>query len=437
LVAPLTRPPIENGGVLLQGGKIVALGSWPDLRQTAVAEMHDLGECALLPGLVNAHSHLDYTDMAGLLSRRANFHEWIKDILGLKAQWDLDNYRRSWTRGAQMLLLSGTTTVADIESAPELLPAVWETTPLRVVSFLEVTGVRSRQEPEAILRETVAKAIALPVGRCRVGLSPHAPYSTIPVLAQRCLSVAREKSWKMSVHVAESRDEFEMFAHARGPMYDWLKRNQRDMSDCGHGSPVQWLARFNALAEHLLAVHVNYLAEGDAALLAGHGVSVAHCPRSCAYFGHREFPYEKLVHAGVNLCLGTDSLASVAGGPEGNPSLDLLAEMRWLAGQKPDVSPEVIVRMATVNGARALGFGGVIGAIQEGAAADLIALPFAGGPEDVYDNIIQHRGPVLASMIAGQWVFGPAAGPAVNPGVPGAAADSNRTRNGMAHMPVD
>ena len=134
LVAPLTRPPIENGGVLLQGGKIVALGSWPDLRQTAVAEMHDLGECALLPGLVNAHSHLDYTDMAGLLSRRANFHEWIKDILGLKAQWDLDNYRRSWTRGAQMLLLSGTTTVADIESAPELLPAVWETTPLRVVS---------------------------------------------------------------------------------------------------------------------------------------------------------------------------------------------------------------------------------------------------------------------------------------------------------------
>src|SRR5439155_12184725 len=221
------------------------------------------------------------------------------------------DYAQSWLNGAKMLVRTGTTTVADIEAVPELLPEVWQTTPLRVFSFLEMTGITSRRQPRAILRETVARVAALGASRCRAALSPHAPYSTVPELLRLSAATARRRRWRLATHVAESAQEFDMFARGRGEMFDWLRRSQRDMSDCGLGSPVEHLARCGALSRNLLAVHVNYLGAQDAALLAKAKVSVVHCPRSHAYFGHDPFPRRRLAKAGVNLCLGTDSLATV------------------------------------------------------------------------------------------------------------------------------
>src|SRR5207247_5561629 len=109
---------------------------------------------------------------------------------------------------------------------------------------------------------------------------------------------AQQKGWRLVTHVVESDLELEMFMHARGEMFDWLRRNERDMSDCGLGSPVQHLERHGYLADNLLAVHVNYLAPGDAALLGQRGVSVAHWPRSHAFFRHRRFPREEVAGVG-------------------------------------------------------------------------------------------------------------------------------------------
>src|SRR5262249_10631713 len=147
--------------------------------------------------------------------------------------------------------------------------------------------------------------------RCRVGLSPHAPYSTVPELLRLSARAARRRKWPLTVHVAESALEFEMFSRGRGGMFDWLQRSARDMSDCGFGSRVERGARCGALDANLLAIHVNYLGKRDAALLGQKRASVVHCPRSHAYFGHDPFPLRKLSRAGVNICLGTDSLASV------------------------------------------------------------------------------------------------------------------------------
>jgi len=405
ILLPVSGPPIEDGAVIVSGKCIAAVGPWRDLARHRGRKAVDLGEVLLLPGLVNAHCHLDYTDMAGLLPPQRSFTDWIKLITSLKAEWTPTDFRRSWVRGAAMMLRSGTTTVGDIEAVPDLLPDVWHATPLRVLSFLEMTGIRARRAPEAVLREAAGKIHSLPRGRCHAGLSPHAPYSTLPELLQRTAVLARKHHWRVTTHVGESRQEYEMFRHGRGEMFRWLRRNERDMSDCGLGSPVQHLHRTGLLGEHLLAVHANHLARGDAELLAQHGVSVAHCPRSHRYFDHRRFLLRRLLRAGVNVCLGTDSLATVRKMPRQTVELSLFDEMQELAYREPWLSAKHIVSMVTVNGARALGLGGQTGELAPGAFADLAMLPYAGTLAEVWEAVVQHRGPVAASMVDGEWAW--------------------------------
>jgi cytosine/adenosine deaminase-related metal-dependent hydrolase len=305
-----------------------------------------------------------------------------------------------------MLLRTGTTTVGDIEAVPDLLPEAWTATPLRVFSFLEMTGIRARRAPAAVLQEAADKIASLPRGG-HAGLSPHAPYSTLPELLQRCAHLACRRGWRMTTHVAESEQEYAMIRHGRGQMFQWLKRNERDMSDCGLGSPVRHLQRTGLLRPNLLAVHANYLASGDAELLARHKVSVAHCPRSHRYFRHRRFPLRRLLRAGVNVCLGTDSLATVYKPPKHTVELSLFAEMLELARGEPWLSPRRIVEMATRNAARALGLARSVGEIRPGAFADLITIPYAGKPGQVWEATVQHRGDVTASMIEGRWAISP------------------------------
>ena len=198
-----------------------------------------------------------------------------------------------------------------------------------------------------------------------------------------------------------------MFMRARGQMFNWLQRNERNLSDCGLGSPVQHLARHQTLGENLLAIHVNCLARGDAALLGRHGAHVVHCPRSHDYFRHPPFLRKRLTKAGVNICLGTDSLATVRKTRKQNPELSMFDEMRELAASDPKLPPAEILRMATVNGARALGRAGQIGELSKNALADLIAIPAGAKISDACEAVLAHDGPVGASMIDGNWVVPP------------------------------
>lgn len=403
-ILPVSRPPIENGAVHIVGNRLQAVGPWPDVKSAGGEEIYDLGEVALLPGLVNAHCHLDYTDMGGQLPPPRTFTDWIPLITAAKTAWSYSDYARSWLHGAQMLLRNGTTTVADIEAMPDLLPELWDATPLRVFSFLEMTGIRARREPAEILREAVEKIDSLAHVRCSASLSPHAPYSTLPELLRHSARLARARRWLLCTHVAESDQEFEMFAHGRGAMYDWLQRNHRDNSDCGLGSPVQHLARNQMLDHNLIAIHANVLAPEDAALLGKYRVNIVHCPGSHAYFRHPTFQRERLAAAGVNLCLGTDSLATIRVVGRQRPELNMFEEMQALAAHDKTVAPQEILQMATVNGALALGMKGRIGELIPGAFADLIAIPAEGGSRKAYETVLDHAGPVHASMIDGRWV---------------------------------
>lgn len=407
VVVPISRPPIEDGAVCLAGDRI----AWAGRRVEVPASFSgsnetDLGEVILLPGLVNAHCHLDYTAMAGQLSPPKSFTGWIKSMVSLKGSWSLDEFAASWKQGAAMLLHTGTTTVADIEAVPELIPQSWSATPLRVISFRELINVRGRQPASEMVERAVNDWLGLANASGRVGLSPHAPYTASTELLELSARAAHRRQWRLTTHVAESEEEFEMFMYRQGAMFDWLK-SQRDMSDCGSGSPVQHLERCGYLDENLLAVHVNYLWRHDAGVLGRNNVSVAHCPRSHDYFHHLRFPREELESAGVNICLGTDSLATVRKDRHHTLELNLFSEMQALADRASDLAPEKILRMATVNGAQALGRKGQIGELSENALADLIAVPFRGRAIDAFEAILRHQGDVTASMIGGTWALAP------------------------------
>ena len=406
VVLPVCAPPIHDGVVVVSGGRITSVGAWSDLRGRHRGKISDLGDVILLPGLVNAHCHLDYTDMAGQLAPTKSFTDWIKSIITLKAGWSYADFALSWINGAKMLLHSGTTTVADIEAVPELLPEVWESTPLRVISFLELINIKSRAAAGSLVESALEKLAGLPRGRQRVGLSPHSPYSTTPELQRRVARVSRQRHWPVTAHLAESAQEFEMFMYRRGPMFDWLKK-QRDNSDCGDGSPVMAFEKQGLLAENFLAAHVNYLWDHDAAILARHRASVVHCPRSHAFFQHARFPFQQLRKAGVNLCLGTDSLASMGKARGEKLELNMFSEMRSLASKVSVLSPEEILRMATVNGAQALGRAGKIGVLAPRAQADLIAIPCGKSTGDIFETVLHHHGDVAASMIGGRWAIAP------------------------------
>ena len=404
-MVPIAAPPIHDGAVWISGHQIRAVGSWSEIREipkAAQGPVTDLGEAAVFPGLVNAHCHLDYTAMTGLLMPPREFPDWIKGILTLKSQWTDSEFADSWLLGARQQLETGTTTVANIETRAHQLAGLRAATPLRIFSFLEMTGIRSGREPERILAEAMEVLKSLPPNRGGVGLSPHAPYSTSPELLRVVADAARRDGWRITCHVAESEPEFDMFMYRRGSLFSWLE-NQRTNADCGLGSPVQHVHRHGLLDAPLLAVHVNCLWGDDARRLAARGASVVHCPRSHAYFSHPRFQREALTEAGVPICIGTDSLASTRASRDGAPVLSLIDELRTLASDDPGLSPRRMLAEVTVNPARALGLKSVLGELSTGALADLLVIPHGGSVSTVEEALIHHRGSVGATMIGGRW----------------------------------
>jgi len=403
LVIPFAGPLVENARIEIRAGRVCNIDRW-DPRAIARRGITDLGEVLVLPGLVNAHCHLDYTDMAGQFPPPKVFTEWLQLITEAKAGWSLDDFAASWRHGAEMLARTGSTTVGDIEAIPELLPDAWESTPLRIISFLEMIGITNRRSPAAILEGTLGQVRALPRRRSRAALSPHAPYSTTAELLQLCARAARRRRLPLSIHVAESRLEYDMFTQRQGEMYEWLRRSKREMSDCGCGSPVNHLAKARLLGQNILAIHLNYLAESDLELLSQTGTHVVHCPRSHYYFRHDPFPLSRLIRAGINVSLGTDSLASVCK-TRGQPlELNLFEEMRFLQRAYPQLRPETIFQMATVNGAKALGLAGRAGELSPGSFADLIVLPWQGPPRRALEETLAAPTDLRRRMIAGRWL---------------------------------
>ena len=358
-VLPVSQPPIEDGAVVVAGNLITAVGRWRDLAGNGA---RDLGEVALLPGLINAHCHLDYTDMRGLLPWRGEFFDWIHRITALKKRWSAEQYRQSIRHGLAEAVATGTTTLVNAggsgEAVVESACRVWWCVELVDLVWSE----ESRRRAEAAERWVATHQPA--------GLAPHASYTVSEQLYRLAAKMAREQGWLLTTHVAETRDE-----------------------------DRRWHA---ALGANCLAAHANWITDAEAAEMARTQTSVVHCPRTHRFFERPPAPVELWRQYGVNVCLGTDSLAS-------NESLDLRAEMREFARAWPQVPAEGILEMVTVNPARVLSQTGrgrkpaPTGTLEVGAVADLIAVP---APGETYASVVTGTDAVNFVMVEGHVAVG-------------------------------
>ncbi len=369
------RPPLDDAAVAVDGaGRIVRVAPWRDVQSDGSPgePVIDAGDCLLIPGLVNAHTHLALSDLAGRIPSPRSFSAWLKAIVRHGRTRRHDAPAAAVRDGAAQSLVSGVTTVADVSFGGTGAEALVES-PLRSTVFVEVFG-HSRKQTEPRLAMVVARARALAGLGLSVGLSPHAPYSCGVGAYLAAMAEADRCGWPLTTHLHETRDEIDLYRTGRGPMARWWQL--RLMLWLGgfappRVSPIRALADAGAFGRPWIVAHGNYLDDAEIDLLRRSGSTVVYCPRSHCYFGHTDHPYRRLIAAGVPVALGTDSLASA-------PSLSVLDEMRFVAS-RDGTPPEDLLAMATAAGADALGLGGTVGRLVEGEMADLAALPLGSG----------------------------------------------------------
>ena len=407
-VVTMDGPPIENGAVAVSGNRIVDVGRFDDVKTRNAGNTLDLGEQVLLPGLINAHCHLDYTCLRGKIPPQKSFTEWIRAINAEKATLAPKDYIASINEGFAEAKRFGTTTIANLTVFPELIPQIQP--PVRTCWFAELIDIRAPERANELVDSAIESLARARPPDAQWGLAPHALFTASKDLFRRCEEIAQREHILLTTHLAESREEMEMFRAASGPLYEFIKSIGRPMDDCGSKTPLELFLdligsggspnrpraiEVNRPYVSWIVAHLNELTESDFELLerSNSKFHVVHCPRSHNYFGHSPFAFDRLRSFGFNICLGTDSLAS-------NESLSLFAEMRAFQKEFPSVSAEEIFQMVTVNPARALRYENALGQIRPGFGADLIAVPCSTST-DIFEQILAFDAPVSWSMVNG------------------------------------
>ena len=374
-------PPMENGAVVVQGESIAAVGTLTDIRRVHQGEIFDLGEQVILPGLINAHCHLDYTCLRGRIPPQKSFPGWVRAINAAKAQLTRDDYINSINEGFAEARRFGTTSMVNLTAFPELIQFVRPTIQTHWVA--ELIDVRMPGKAADILNAAMESLENLPTR----GLAPHAPYTASTELYQACQG--QEKSVMLTTHLAESREEMSMFRDQTGELYDFI-RSINPAFDSGGQTPVAYFLNELDRGKPWLIAHLNELTEADFALLKDRNpkLGIVHCPRSHGFFGHSPFQFDRLKQQ-FPVSLGTDSLAS-------NQDLNLFAEMRRFQAAFPNTTPEEILGMVTRTPRLARA-----GRLRPTWHADLIAVPIHDSKRDLFDQIVAFEGEPWV-MIGGQ-----------------------------------
>lgn len=391
-VLPVEGEPIERGAIAIEGGRIAAVGTAAEL-----GEGERFPEAAIVPGLVNAHTHLEYAVYAGF-GDGLSFGPWISTHVERKRRLERPDMEAIARLGAAECLRSGITTVGDLAFSGASAHACAELG-LRAIVYLEVFGAEAadalRQFEEK--REYVATVLSERVG---LGVSPHAPYTCSTEVYAACASLGLP----VATHLNESGDELDWLLRGRGP---WQPFGELLVEPDGQ-SGIRRLAAAGLLDERMVAAHCVKVDDEEIGLLSRHGVAVAHCPRSNAMLGCGIAPLQALRAAGLRVCIGTDGVSSV-------PSHDFFEELRTVIAlarardERADaLSASETLELATLGGARALGLDGEIGSLVPGKRADVAIVSLSGSPylpwEDPAAAVVYGGAPerVLATLVDGE-----------------------------------
>jgi cytosine/adenosine deaminase-related metal-dependent hydrolase len=387
-IFPVSAPPLRRGIVTISGERILSVEPHgtrrPDL---------DLGDCAVLPGLVNAHTHLDLTGLRGAVPFAGDFTDWLRAVIRHRRARTPEQVDADVRAGLTESLRHGVTLLGDISGDGRSWGPLRDS-PVRAVVFRELLGLSAE-------RAELAHAAAHrwledhpATASCRAGLSPHAPYSVRADLFTQSARLALPFAAPLAVHLAETLAEAELLHHHGGPFVPFLRELGVWDPDGLAESVAHVMQRCNVPVPRLF-VHANYL---DPSVAVPPGASVVYCPRTHAFFGHPPHPFRAFLARGVRVALGTDGLAS-------NPDLDLLAEARFLHCLYPDLPGATLLRLATLAGAEALGWGEETGSLEPGKSADLVVLPLpAGAAEDAHRMVLESAAPVQRTLFQGHWL---------------------------------
>jgi aminodeoxyfutalosine deaminase len=401
-VYPVEGPPIENGCLTIEHGRIAWVGSSSD----RTCDLN-LGNVAIVPGFVNAHTHLELAPLDRPVDDKENEVSWLRRVVDQRRAGREETAGATVQSNVKASIRAGTTLLADITTAG----LSWESiaaAPLRAVVFAELIGMKRDRGLEtsdmawrwlgSIRPETQVSACARP------GLSPHAPYSTAGWLYHKAVA----SRMPLSTHLAEMPEELRLLQHRDGPLRRFLEDLGAwdDEWDPIGPRPADYVRKGELRNADWLIAHGTYLEPDDfwqlrpEAAPEGHRVAVAFCPRTHARFGHAPHPYRAMLERGAIVCLGTDSLASAE-------SLSILDEIRFLHSSDQSLSGELLLTMATLFGAWALRAETTTGSLKPGKSADLAIISLGNrDEEDPYNLLLESESPVISTVFEGDFVSG-------------------------------
>jgi aminodeoxyfutalosine deaminase len=373
---PIVAPPVRDGWVEIRSGRIVAVGE--GTRPAGSPEV-GLGRVAVLPGLVNAHTHLELSWLKGRVPPAGRMSDWIRGLMQLRRDVHRDD---PFAMGAAVAEArrAGTAVVGDITNTLASVPAL-AASPLAAHVFYEMLGFGD-EDPGARVAQRADAVRATAGERLRASVVPHAPYSVSRALFREIGALAAREEWPTSVHLGESPEEVEFLRRGEGPWRELLQQlgvwnAVWRPPGCG---PVAYLESLGLLTARTLVVHGVQLADDELRRIAEIGGTLVTCPRSNAWVGVGAPPVSRFYASGVRVAVGTDSLASC-------PDLNLFSELAVMRRLAPEVPASRLLHSATRAGAEALGFEADHGAIEPGLRADLIAVDLPEGVANVEEYL--------------------------------------------------
>lgn len=421
-VLPVSTPYIEHGAVLVRDDKVVECGLATELkRRYPEEEVRDFGMAAVMPGFVDCHSHLEYAIMRGLLND-APYAEWKAFVLDKEGLLSEQDWLDSAVLGAYEAVSAGITTVADVSSTGASLPAA-ERLGLRGIIYREV-GAPSRDrvagEMQAAVDQIEQWRSTSTSGRFRFGIGPDSLYTCHPQILREVARYATDEKVPVAIHLAGSQEECDFIRYGSSPFSiasdsqthrAFEPRQSVELLPAGC-SPVQYALNWDILsAPEVLAIHCVKVDARDIEVLGEYGVNVAVCPRANAKLGMGMAPIIQMQQAGITVGLGTDS-------PAAADSIDPIEEMRFtmlalraVNGRSGFIQGPDMIRMATLDSARALGMDHLVGSLDPGKQADIVAIDLSDSrqaPTHFPTSAVVHtadRDNILMTMVSGRIIF--------------------------------
>jgi 5-methylthioadenosine/S-adenosylhomocysteine deaminase len=375
-VLPITSPPIEKGAVVVEGRKIKFVGKASEIKIPG-AQRKDFGRSVLMPGFVNAHSHLELTFMRNKLSlTENNFLTWLLTLTQIRKQFSEEEIELSALLGAIEGIKAGVTCFADVGNIAAASFKALKKLNLRGVVYQETNFSPLNSSASADFERLQEKFLTLKQNETelvRAGMSPHAPYTVSRKLFEKIAQYAIDEKVPIMIHAAESRDEISFLLKGEGVFAEIYKRGSYEWNP-PRKRVILYLQETGILDARPLLAHCVHLTDEEIACIFEKKCKVAHCPRSNARFGHGIAPLEKFLDTEVPCGIGTDSVISSGNSSILQEGAVALLLSRLYQERKRFIKPEEIIKLSTIGGAYALGLEDEIGSLEAGKQADIIAI---------------------------------------------------------------